>query len=204
MRKPASPRMTSRELYREVGKRVHCPTRLVEIIVLTFEKVIIQCLLQKIRVPFGTLGTFGYKTIPPRDYVEWNGWTKEGEPVVFYRRNTNGYLKFYFHLNNAFRHQLKEIAIIPYGSVPSEEPNPERHPHSNIKIDYEEYYQKEKQEKSIEQNNIKIENTEDENEDEPIEDYEQYIEYSDDNDYSDYDDYEEYDSDDIDLEEGEN
>lgn len=186
-KRPPAPRMRGRELYKEVGKRVHCPAHLVETIVLTFEKLVYQCLINKIRVPFGTMGTFGFKIMPPRDFVEWNGWLKDGTPVVFYKNNTDGYLNFYFHFNRTFKRKLKDETLIPYGTMPSAQGNLERNAHSNIRVDYDKYLAQVQQEKETQFNESQQSLVED---DEELE-----------NDYSEYDDYDEYDLEDCEEEE---
>ena len=119
--KPRKPKITTRNLAKEISSRTGVRSSTVLQIIETFGEVAFQCLRNKIEVPFLKLGTIGYRIIEPRDYVEWLGFDNSKKPIVFYLENTDGYVKPVFRLSPAFRAKLKEETLVPHGSVPSGE-----------------------------------------------------------------------------------
>lgn len=121
--KPRKPKITTRDLAKEISSRTGISASTVLQVIETFGEVAFQCLRNKIEVPFLKLGTIGYRIIEPRDYVEWLGFDRSDnkKPIVFYLENTDGYVKPVFRLSTAFRNKLKEETLVPHGTVPSGE-----------------------------------------------------------------------------------
>ena len=138
--KPRKPKLLINELYTEISKRIHAPVEFVEEVMRAYQSVVYQCITNQIEVPLGTIGKFSYNLMPPREYKEWNSfYNPNGKPVIFFINQADGYIKPSFHFYKNFLSTAKEKLVIPYGSMPCGENIIERHPVSDIYIDYKEY-----------------------------------------------------------------
>ncbi len=115
------PRLTLTALMSEIGERTGNSTRTVANIFNCYEEIVEQCLKNKIEVACGKLGTFTFKEVLPKDYIEWKGFTPDGRYVIFFQENTDGFIKTNFRLNSSFKKKIREETWVPHGSIPSGE-----------------------------------------------------------------------------------
>lgn len=116
------PRLTYKELVKEISRRVGVPALVADKILGSFEDIVTQCLANGVQVTFGRLGTFTYKIIYPKEYYEWNG--KLGDKkVIFYQEKVDGYFRPEWKYTRSVISKVKQASTIPYGSVESKEAN---------------------------------------------------------------------------------
>lgn len=176
-RKPPKPKLKLKEVYDEIAKRTASSPKLVEQIIKAYQSIVYQCLLNKIEVPFGTMGKFGFKIIPPREHIEWNGWDRNHEPVIFYQDKADGYVKFNYHFYPTFWKGARDKTQIPYGTMPSVEGCKEHFARSEEYVNYDEYKKQIELEKEQLQEKMLEENTDNNDKEEFIEedDYDKYL-----------------------------
>lgn len=152
-------KLSKKELLAELNERTGHDKKTIEKILGCYEDIVFQCLKNKIEISFGGLGTFTYKEILPRDYVEWKGFNNLGEYVIFFEKNTDGCIKPSFRLTRTFKKRIREQTNIPYGSVPSGE-NVYADSENDLKkprVDFKQYLEELKIEKA-KQNGMYIDN----------------------------------------------
>lgn len=120
VRRGHKPKLRNSQVYKEIAKRLGLKSEVVKQVVETYGDVIFTCLINKIEVEFGSLGTFTFRVRPPTDYSEWRSFDIDGEPGIFYQYNMDGYLKPGWRFGKRFSRDIREQTCIPYGSIPSE------------------------------------------------------------------------------------
>lgn len=114
-------KLSKKDLITELSERSGNDKRTILKIIECYEDIVFQCLKNKIEVSFGGLGTFTFKEVLPRDYIEWKGFTDNREYTIFFQKNTDGFIKGSFRMNPTFKRTLREQTCIPHGSVASDE-----------------------------------------------------------------------------------
>lgn len=141
------PRISQREIIKELSHRTGLSTGLVEKVLKAHEEIIQQCLCNQIQVPFGKIGVFSFKVVPPRKYIEWNGYLNK-TAVIFYQNKADGYIKPLWKYLDSFNRKARRASAIPYGSMPNiDEDKPytafvkpfDKEGNPKEKIDYIEY-----------------------------------------------------------------
>ena len=133
------PKITEKEVYEELAKRVNAPKELMQKVFRAYQKMIYQCAVEQVEIAFGSMGCFKTFIKPPREHIEWNSWGVNGEKIVFYLDQADGYVKPYFRFYPNVWKEAKEILAIPYGSMPALPGCKEFHPVSDKYVDYREY-----------------------------------------------------------------
>lgn len=113
-------KLSKKDLLTELNERTGIDKRTLVKILECYEDIVYQCLKNKVEVSMGKLGTFTFKEVLPRDYIEWKGFNNTGDYVIFFQKNTDGFIKASFRLNSSFKRRIREETSIPHGSVASD------------------------------------------------------------------------------------
>lgn len=130
------PKLTNQTVYNEIAERTNVPAWTVERVMIAYREMVVESLSNMVEIPFGNLGTFGFSIIPPHEFVEWNGFY-QGKPVVYYKNHSDGHIEVKWRFGPIFKKTMKELTKIPYGSIPALPGTEERHPRSEVRIDYD-------------------------------------------------------------------
>ena len=114
-------KLSNKELLKELSERTGNSVANISRIFSCYEDIVAQCIKNKIEVSIGKLGTFTFKEVLPRDYMEWKGFMGDGQYTIFFQKNTDGFVKAKFRLNQSFARTVREQTWVPYGSVVSGE-----------------------------------------------------------------------------------
>ena len=119
MGKTKVPRLSKDDIYKEISLRSSLPAYMVETVIRNYTDIIFQCLENEVAIPLSGVGVFIPITEPPREYSE-SLCMLNGQPVVFYRKKADGYIRFKFRPFRRFTRRLANTTLIPYGSMPTD------------------------------------------------------------------------------------
>lgn len=138
MIRPRKPRIHTDDVYREISLRSSVPTNVVKNVVRNYIEIITQCIENEVIIPFGGIGVFEPIREKPHDYTEFRAFLND-EPIVFFRKNTDGFVRFKFKPYDRYKKLIREHTYIPYGSIESDKGvEYRRMPHLR-RVDYEQY-----------------------------------------------------------------
>ena len=137
------PKISARQVYREIAKRTHTPVDVVSSIVQAYGEIVEQCLKNKIQISLGRVGTFSYKEVPPMDYTEWLGnMSGKDDLVIYWQKEVAGYSKPKFTFSTSCRQRINNATRVPYGTAESIAGYSRVNDTAHERIDYKEYLKK--------------------------------------------------------------
>lgn len=132
------PRLPQDDVYREVGLRCSMPVHMVKTVIKNYIEVVTQCLENQVAIPLGGMGSFVPMLEPPREYSESRSFL-HGKPVVFFKKQSDGYIKFKFRPYKRYRDYITKNTIIHFGEMPSGDDHYAKYSDDLERIDYYEY-----------------------------------------------------------------
>ena len=138
MIRPRKPRIHSEDVYKEISLRSSVPINVVKNVIQNYIEIITQCIENEVIIPFGGIGVFEPIRERPHDYTEFRAFLND-EPIVFFRKNTDGFVRFKFKPYNKYKKLIREHTYIPYGSIESDKGIEFLRAKHLRRVDYEQY-----------------------------------------------------------------
>lgn len=137
------PKLSSKQVYKEISKRTNVPSDVVAKVIQSYGEIVEQCLKNKIQISLSRIGTFTYKEVPPLDYTEWIGaMSGKEEPVLYWQEKVSGFSKPRFSFTTSCRQRINDATRVPYGTVPSLPGYRRSEDDPHERINYKEYLKK--------------------------------------------------------------
>lgn len=158
MGRTGKPRILSEDLYKALKKRTGVPAVACEKVIRAYCEIIKQGLVNQVEIPLHNVGTFTWKEIPCFDYSEWLGMYYDEEGIlhkcIFYRENCDGKLVPDFRIADGFRKAIMDNTSIPYDPNISLPGKRDKFSSDIPRVNYEEYYEKHKQEEDAKKESL--------------------------------------------------